>query len=103
MSSKRYRSHQRHQKNNMEANIFLIMVFILGLLLVNAVAMVKLYNLIVDFYNAREVTARITTNELRQLADQGDAMHAINAKLSNSDGSSVNLLITSEAPKVVLK
>jgi len=87
----------------MEANIFLIMVFILGLLLVNAVAMVKLYNLIVDFYNAREVTARITTNELRQLADQGDAMHAINAKLSNSDGSSVNLLITSEAPKVVLK
>lgn len=87
----------------MDFNIFLIITFTLGLWLVNAVAMVKLYNLIIDLYNGREVTARITTNELRQLADQGDNMHAINAKLSNSDGSSVNLLITSEVPKVVLK
>lgn len=65
----------------------------------------ELKSMLEKLHDEREVSVRVTTTELSDIIQKARSSGGIHAKISNNDGSIVNMLVAvrDEKPKVVLK
>lgn len=86
--------------------ILLFAVFnVLGLFLIAHEIKTEIKSAFKKLHNEREVSIRVTTAELSDLIQKARSAGGINAKISNNDGSIVNMLVAvrDEKPKVIVK